>query len=479
MTVQCNTTSCFFTDPTPYTSVYRANVTTNGKVVANYEWTHSPINAATFSPVNGNNTYSISWLNTPNSPTRTIKVKVNFTDGSFVESSTQNVIVKHIAPITSMTITGGSPSTINTSAASVSIPCGIATRTVSVPTPFTDPNQAVTYTWSLPPGWTGSSTTNTINVTTTTGSGGVISVRARRTDGNGFVERIFIMNITRPVVSIPVVSGNTALSICVGSTRSFSATAANATTFSWSGTGPIALTPSQASVNVLATGNGKPTLTATANNACLIPQSTTVFLSSGIPTINSSNDVLVDGHPNYYPNYTTGSSFISIQNQGVCTAYIWELFGGSGYYYASYGCSACNNPSYNQCNSANASTSSSMALRVRSANNCGIGNDVIIPLQVSSGSGYYQMVSANPAKNIIAVELKGDQPYNKLKTMDLVSDSRSNIVRHYAINNLQRSEALVEDKRISFEVSDLPRGIYHLIMVFGENKSFNETIILE
>lgn len=120
-----------------------------------------------------------------------------------------------------------------------------------------------------------------------------------------------------------------------------------------------------------------------------------------------------------------------------------------------------------------------MALRLRSANNCGIGNDVIIPLQVSSGSGYYQMASANPAKNTITVELKGDQPYNKLKTMNLVSDARSSIVRHYDANNLQRSEAFVNDNRISFEVSDLTRGVYHLIMTFGENKSFSETIILE
>lgn len=228
---------------------------------------------------------------------------------------------------------------------------------------------------------------------------------------------------------------------------------------------------------MVSSGNGSATLTATANNACLLPQSQSITIFSGTPLV-TNNEAQVDGHPNYYPNYTSGSSYISIQNQSACTGYIWELFSGSGSYYASFGCSACNNPSYNQCNSANASTSSSMALRVRTANNCGAGNDVIIPLQITGGGGYYRMAGANPATNTISVDLMGDQPYNKLKTMSLVSDTYSTIVRNHDTRNSQRSDARLSDKNISFDVSNLPRGTYYLVMVFGENKSFKETIIL-
>ncbi len=119
-----------------------------------------------------------------------------------------------------------------------------------------------------------------------------------------------------------------------------------------------------------------------------------------------------------------------------------------------------------------------MSLRLRTANNCGIGADVIIPLQVSGGGGFFRMISPNPTTNTVAVNFFNDSPFNTIKKAILVSSIHPNQNSRSFVNSNPNSSIRAQNKNISFDVSDLPRGLYYLVMTFEGNKVFKETIQL-
>jgi hypothetical protein len=394
------------------------------------------------------------------------------------------VVVKHIGPITSMTIPGASPSSPSNGGTTL-LPCGTSGLTISVPTPTTDPGVGVSYVWSLPNGWTGSSTTNSISVTPNSGANdGVISVSAKRTDGN--VARSYSVNITRPRVTDAII---TSVSwspddkpLCNSETRQLSGTSTtNATIYSWSTTGGTSITGASNQSIVTVSGSSNGTLMLVASNACGVSKNRTWKIYANTPQVAGS-EVLVDGHPNYYPNYTSGSSYISIQGGGSCQSYKWDLFGGSGYFYPGY-CScgySYNGITFDNCNSGNASTSSSMAIRIRTANRCGQGNDVIIPLQVSGGGGYYRMSSPNPATTTISIELDKEKG-KTLNSLSLISAIQSKVARNFDVNSAKSTKYFDSSNLVSFDVSTLERGLYYVVLGFGENNNyqrFSELVIL-
>ncbi len=484
VSIICTSGNCYNTDPSPVAPVYSAS-TIDGAYSTGwkkaYQWDAFGDGLVSNS---GSQTTPVYWNNTPNSPIKKIGVTVTYTNNTtyatkVIKTST-TVIVKYIGPITSINIPSASP-TNPSNGASCSVPCGVQTITISVPTPATDPASSVVYTWSLPSGWSGSSTSNSITTTTDVGiSNGTLSVKAKRSDGT--VSQTYSVSITRPRVESANIS-SIAWSpddkpLCGSETRQLSGTSsANATNFSWSATGGTTITAgaNQSIVTVRGTTNG--TLTLAASNACSVTKTRTWNIYAGVPQVASS-EVLVDGHPNYYPNYTSGSSYISLQGGGACQTYKWELFGGSGYFYPGY-CGSCSNVfnsiTFNDCNSGNASTTSSMAIRVRTANRCGQGVDVIIPLQTT---GTYRLTSPNPATSTVSVELDKEAS-NTLKSLKLVSANRSTVARNFDVTNAQKTQYFSGTNLISFDVANLERGTYYLLLTFGaNNKTYSEMIVL-
>lgn len=485
----CNSNNCFNTDPTPLEAIYEATFTNEPQGYTRViTWVATPQTAYCCDlSVDNNLRYKLKWNNSPNSPTREIEVKVVYTDTTSANrdpitvSKKQTVVVKHIGPITSMTISGASPSS-PTNGSTVAVPCGANSFTISVTPPATDPASAINYTWSLPANWTGSSTTNSITVTPNAGGGGTISVFAQRADGT--VARGYSVNVTRPVVESALISSISwspdDKPLCTGETRQLSgAGSVNANIFTWSTTGGTSITgaSNQSTVTVSGTSNG--TLKLIASNACGVSKDRTWNIYANVPQIASS-EVLVDGHPNYYPNYTTGSSYINVQGGGNCQTYKWELYGGSGYINPNY-CScgyAYNGITFDHCNAGSASTSSSMAIRLRTANRCGQGNDVIIPLEVSGGGGYYRMSSPNPATTTITIELDKAKASN-LNVLNIVSATRSKIARSFDVAAAKSSNYFKTNNIVSFDVSNLERGLYYVVLNFGENnQSFSELVML-
>lgn len=487
--IGCGSGSCFSTDPAPTYSSYSAAINNGAYTTAN-GWSRGIVWAATSGTSccasgQGTTSYTLQWNNAVNSPTRTIKVTVTYTKSgqpNKVVSDEDVVVVKHIGPITSITIPGASPSSPS-NGGTTSVPCGTGGITISVPTPATNPGATVTYTWSLPSGWSGTSTSNSISVTPNAGANdGAISVSARRTDGN--VYQSYSVNVTRPRVTNAII---TSVSwspddkpLCNSETRQLSGTStANATTYSWSTGGGTSITGASNQSTVTVSGSSNGTLTLVASNACGVPKDRTWNIYANVPQVAGS-EVLVDGHPNYYPNYTSGSSYISVQGGGSCQSYKWELFGGTGYFYPGY-CScgySYNGITFDNCNSGNASTSSSMSIRIRTANRCGQGNDVIIPLQISGGGGFYRMSSPNPATSTISIELDKEKA-SSLNSLNLISATRSKIARSFDVGSAKKSNYFKTNNVVSFDVSNLDRGLYYVVLNFGENnQSFSELVML-
>ncbi len=331
-------TNCFLVNPEEqngYTDIV-TNIPT-GYSISSTSWEATPTGDRKDLLGESSSFFKLTWLNKNNATTKKVKVTIVFSNGTpsqnITKTDEKTVVVKYIGAITSMTLSGdvtANPANNST----LSIPCGVKLATISVPTPATDPNVGVTYTWSLPSGWNGSSTSNTISVETNAGqTNGTISVVTRRNDG--IFTQSYAVKITRPVVGTATISGIPSTNLCYNSAIPISANATNAYIYNWSTTG--AVTTGWAisnSVIILSGSTGSSgTITLSADNACQSPQSETRTIYVGPPAITSAT---VDWLPLAYPNYINNPGFLTINvNNAEGSSTNWTLLNGSGnIYYA-------------------------------------------------------------------------------------------------------------------------------------------------
>lgn len=157
-------------------------------------------------------------------------------------------------------------------------------------TPFT----GATYTWTLPPGWTGSSTTSSITATAGAGAGaGTISVTASNTCGTSAAQTLAV-NVASVPVAPGIITGTSAN--CAGVANLFSVQPVTGATgyawtlpSGWSGTSStfsISATPGSSGglVSVVAQnvcGNSAPSTLAVTSNPAVSPA---VSVSPSTPT---------------------------------------------------------------------------------------------------------------------------------------------------------------------------------------------------
>jgi hypothetical protein len=140
----------------------------------------------------------------------------------------------------------------------------------------------VTYTWTLPSGWSGSSTTNSI--TTTAGAtGGTISVKANNSCGSS-TARTLAVSVGCTVPAQPgAISGNT--TVTSGSSNTYSVTAVAGVTYAW--TLPSGWSGSSTTNSITATaGSAGGTISVTANNSCGASVARTLAVTIGTPSAN-------------------------------------------------------------------------------------------------------------------------------------------------------------------------------------------------
>ncbi len=415
---------------------------------------------------------------------------------------TEVINVKFLGPITS----ASSPSLNNgasfTNGQTVGLPCTTQPFTVTVPTPanatgqVNDPATTIIYTWSLPNGWSGSSTSNTITISPPEAGNATIFVSAKRADGTKTQSFSFSLSRNSSEAGIPVISTSDDNVICVGNTQLYTASATNATSFSWSVTPSYGLSvtsPNNQSTNVTAVANGIYTLSLTANNACGVPKVATLDIGVGTPIVAQRymNNQLGNGT---YPIFQTfGQANVPAKvllsppfNIEAFKGFKWQWTSGTpgifGYTYPQGG--TVNGPThggvdYTESNEAILVTtlstvSSSATWLVRAANACGVSPPVAFTVFRVGPSGYYRMASSNPAQNDVSVEIDEVLSTNALVSVKLVSHGQSQIVRTFAPNNNKERG----NNKVDFEVSNLPRGTYYLLLEFNDGKKFKETIVL-
>jgi hypothetical protein len=172
---------------------------------------------------------------------------------------------------------------------------------------------ATSYTWTLPGGWSGTSSTNSISATA--GSSGSITVFASNGCGNSGTVSLPITVNTIP--SVPgTISGNA--TVCQGSTNSYSiSTVPGATSYTW--TLPLGWSGSSPSTSINATAAASGTISVAATNTC--GTSATATLPINVITVPNA------------PSSITGSSVLcqgesavySIDPVASATSYTWSL----------------------------------------------------------------------------------------------------------------------------------------------------------
>ena len=148
---------------------------------------------------------------------------------------------------------------------------------------------ATSYTWILPSGWSGTSTTNSIIATEGTG-GGTISVTAGNTCGNSTAQTTNITLTVPPITPAAIIGPD---SVCANSTNTFSVTAVNgATSYTW--TLPTGWSGTSTTSSIQATeGTGQGSISVTADNFCgnSSPQTLAVTLASPPGTLGAITGV--------------------------------------------------------------------------------------------------------------------------------------------------------------------------------------------
>ncbi len=174
---------------------------------------------------------------------------------------------------------------------------------------------ATSYTWSLPGGWSGSSTTNTITTTASVTSGN-ITVTANNACGASAAQTMSVTVNPFPTIAGGI-SGSTA--ICTGSTTTYSISAVTgAISYTWSL--PSGWTGTSTSNSITANDNGTSgTISVTASNGCGTSTAAsllvTVDIIPGTPGAISGPITICSGTANSY----------SVAAVTGATSYTWSL----------------------------------------------------------------------------------------------------------------------------------------------------------
>ncbi|MBK9672542.1 MAG: T9SS type A sorting domain-containing protein [Bacteroidetes bacterium] len=275
-----------------------------------------------------------------------ISVKSNGSNGCSSANRTLNVTVNSI-PVSPGVISG------NTTI------CSGTAQTYSI----TAVAGASSYNWTLPNGWTGNSTTNTLSCNAGTNSGNV-SVSATNSCGTSAQTNMAIAVNTSPAAPASI-AGST--NVCFNTATSYSiSSVSGATSYNW--TLPAGWTGTSSTINLVATsGNSSGTISVTASNSCgtSTPKTLSVTVNSApsTPGFISGTSTVCSG--------TSGLSYTT-NSVASATSYTWSLpLGWTGV-------STTNSISSVTAGSASGNIS------VIASNNCGSSTASTLPISVNN-----------------------------------------------------------------------------------------------
>ena len=177
---------------------------------------------------------------------------------------------------------------------------------------------AISYIWTLPSGWTGTSTTASINTIASTTSGNV-TVTANNSCGSSAIQSLAITGSNGPSSPSSII-GNS--SICLNSANTYSVSpVSGATSYTWSLPSGWVGVSTTTSINAVA-NNTSGSITVTANNSCG---------SSAIQSLSTTVINVIAQPVNIIGSATVcakSSNFYFIASEPSATSYSWILPAG-------------------------------------------------------------------------------------------------------------------------------------------------------
>jgi hypothetical protein len=276
-----------------------------GNIIGSDSVCSGTVQTYSISPVTGASSYS--WTLPPgwtgNSNTNSI-IATTGPSGGVIRVTANNSCGNSVPSL--LTVTCHSPVHQPGPITGDSLVCAGGTQTYFI----TPVSNAVSYNWSLPPGWTGSSSTNSITVIPGTNNG-AITVFASNTCGNSSIQTLAINILPRPAQPVSI-SGNE--QVCQGTEQTYTVAAVpGATGYEWDIPQGWAGMSSSPSI-LLRVGNNPGIITVRAYNSC--GNSTDQVLAVQVVSVPQPGDI-------------TGNSFV-LANQ-VETYTVTPVNGASTY----------------------------------------------------------------------------------------------------------------------------------------------------
>lgn len=208
----------------------------------------------------------------------------------------------------------GVPATPSAITGNIAI-CQTSSSTFSV---VNDPS-ITAYNWTLPSGWSGTSTTNSISVTPSS-AGGTIAVTATSACGTSSASALFV-NVDASIPAQPVLA-STPVSMCAGNTQTVSVNNVSGVDYVWTLSGDLTGTSTTNSI-VATAGPIGGTLTVEAINSC--------GASTALVIPITSNDIPLVSSATLTGNLTAcvgNSETYTVNNVTGATNYTWTLPSG-------------------------------------------------------------------------------------------------------------------------------------------------------
>jgi len=285
-----------------------------GSITGNSIVCHGTVNTYSISPVVGAISYTWTlpsgWTGV--STSTSIIATAGTTSGNVSVTANGSLCISTPSQL-AVTVNTGVPSQPGSIIGSISV-CHNSTQTYSIAAVI----GATSYIWTLPSGWTGTSTSTNITVTTGTLSGN-ITVKASNNCGNSPQRTLAVVVIANPARP-GLITGNTTM--CSGTTQVYSiAAVTGATSYTW--TLPSGWTGTSSTTSVTVTsGTSSGIITVVANNTCgsSLSRALTVNITPNPATpgpISGSNSVCSGTTQTYSITAVSGA-----------TSYIWTLPSG-------------------------------------------------------------------------------------------------------------------------------------------------------
>lgn len=297
---------------------------------------------------------------------------------------------------------------------------------------------ATSYSWSLPGGWSGTTTTNSISITAGS-AGGTIGVSSVNGCGTS-VQQTLAVTVNSTPVQPGSISGNT--SPCAGSSATYSVLAvADATSYAWNLPSGWTGTSNTNLINVIS-GSGGGSISVAAVNGCGTSAGQVQALSIGsvpaMPLSITGNTVICPASSNTY----------SITAVSGATSYSWSLPGGWS------GTSTTNSITIT-------AGSSGGTINVASVNGCGtsapqmqvvtIGSAPAIPTSVSGNmtvcsgsSNSYSVASVSGAGSYAWILPSGWSGTSSTNSISTTAGSSGGNIQVSAVNGCGTSAAQIQ-----------------------------------